>query len=157
MTATSTPDKDNGDVLFAPNLFKHAGTNQENGSVSSGTAETNIGEIILTPDQVSAGVLVIASGNFEATGSQTNRSTIVKLYSGSNVSFGSNTLRKSIGRNVTHTTGTDAPAMIVDWTITKFIKEETWSGTVYVQITGKNSAAEGGTQTVCESIEIIGV
>ena len=150
------PNKTDGDVLYADTLFKLIAEDQTGGSILNSTTETMIGESQLTAGQASAGVLVIATGKVIHDLNVTNTASI-KLYTGENAAFGSNTLRKTITRVHTDHTDSGVDHVEVGWTLVTFVSAETWANSIYVQITGENSTAHTGMGITCESLVVIGV
>ena len=141
------PNMTDGDILNAAELFKLLGEDQTGGS--SAGAEANIGEVQLTAGQASEGILIIASGKAIITGTFSTTDTI-KLYTGENAAFGSNTLRKTITRTSSSSAG-DTHDIEVGWSMSVFVSAETWANSIYVQITG------AGDTVTCESLTVIGV
>ncbi len=147
-----------GDILFAADqndtinaaLFQHINSDQTPGSIASSTTETEIGEIQVPANKIGTGVLVVATGNF-ATSTQSHNTTI-KLYGGTSATGTSNTEFKSISRVHASASG----SIKTGWTIVYWIDSLTWSSLNYINITGKNSASDGGTITTCESLVVFG-
>ena len=150
------PDKSNGEVLEASELFKLLGEDQTEGSITSSTDETNIGQVQLTAGDAHTGVLIIASGKFKSLNASDTTGTI-KLYTGENAAFGSNTLRKTITRTADSTTAAGSDFSEPGWTICMFITAETWANSIYIQITGQNPSSSNACETYCESLVVIGV
>ena len=150
------PNLTDGDILNAAELFKLVAEDQTGGSILNSTTETMIGETQLTAGQASEGILVIATGKVTHDLNVSNTSTI-KLYTGENASFGSNTLRKTITRIHSDLTDSSNDTFEVGWTLTAFISAETWANPIYVQVTGDNSVAHADMGVTCESLVVIGV
>ena len=129
-----------------------AESDQTGGSIASSIVETMIGEVIFDAGTAIGGVLIIATGKVLNDQMATNTGT-VKLYTGTNVAFGSNTERKSISRvNSDEDHNTEC-----GWTLACVVTAETWANTVYVQITGKNSDSDGNSRVICESLIVVGI
>ncbi len=127
---------------------------QTGGTIDNSTTETMIGETIVTGNTFSNGVMIIASGYVRGDTSAGSNTGTVKLYSGTNAAFGSNTVRKSINRYV-GASGVDSTS---GWSLVYTLSsEEDWTGTVYIQITGDNSNAVAGNSVVCESLVVVGI
>ena len=145
------PNKANGQVLDAAELFKLIDEDQTGGTISSSTTETLLAEATITANQASEGFLVIATGKTKHNATGANTGT-VRLYTGTNVAFASNTLRKTITR-----LGDDAArADEQGWAMTLFVTADP-TDALRFQITGQNSSAGGDDVTTCESLVVIGV
>ena len=147
-----------GNVLSAVNqndtfdaaLLQHIVSDQTGGNITNSTTETEIGEAEVPANKISTGVLVIATGTCGADNATAFTSTI-KLYGGTNATATSNTLFKTITRYVIANVVNS-----VHWTIVYWVTGLTWSSLNYINITGKNSNAEAGDTTFCESIVVLG-
>lgn len=146
-----------GNILFAADqndtfdaaLLQHIGSDQTGGSIANSTTETEIGEVQVPANKIGSGVLVIATGKFIAN---QDDSTTITLYGGTSTTGTSNTEFKAITRNVNGAGGEDT----MSWTVVFWVTGLTWSSLNYINITGKNSAAQAGTVTTCESVVVFG-
>jgi len=144
---TADADEVNANFDIALNNTKQ---DQTGGSIYNSTAESKIGEVIFPANKTINGILVIATGYTRGYTDSASSHT-VKLYSGTNSAFASNTQRKSI-TSISNQRAYDT------WTITYLLtSEETWTGNVYIQITGQNGDANNNTMVVCDSVVVIGI
>lgn len=126
-----------------PEFFKHLGSDQTEG-IMNGTTETEIGEVTVTANEVTTGILVVATGKQRGGGDYTQT---IRLRAGTSATATSNTQYKSISRRATDNSDNG-------WAIVYFINDLTWSSTNFVHITGQHGNAASDRVT-CESIEVI--
>ena len=126
-------------------------SDQTGGSINNSTTETKIGEVILDAATAVNGVIIIATGWTETTSGFGGNDADIKLYTGTNAAFASNDVRKTF---TTDQSGNGKGG----WTLIKVLtSEETWTGQVYIQITGKNKYADNAQTVGCESVVVMGI
>lgn len=74
------------------NTFKHAGSDQTGGTANN-EAEKEVGEVTITANTVTNGILVLACGTFSTSGTS---QAIIKLRAGTSTTGTSNTTYKTI-------------------------------------------------------------
>lgn len=152
------PNKSDGQVLNAADLFKLVGTDLTLGTIDNSAVETNIGQVAMTASQVSQMVKVTAWVRFTVGTATDQKTGTFKLYSGTNAAFGSNTERASMVLSRTHTGAgtnfTQTEHATLSWVLTT---EETWTNAIYIQITGQNSSAVSGDKCECIALIVEGV
>lgn len=156
MAVKTSPDiVVDGDQLnqgYFNGLPKYMNQDQTGGTMGGGTpvAETLIGQVTITANKVTNGILVIATGKAR-NADDTNANTIY-LNTGTNADgITSATHQKTITREVYTTT--DGEMIDVGWAMVYYITGLTWSSTQYVSVTG--ATAEGGRYITCESIVVL--
>ena len=159
-TKVGGTDWGDGNVLYAVDqndtfdaVVNITESDQTGGSITSSTTETKIGEVIFNANTTINGILIMVSGKAKGTTAGSTTSTI-KLYSGTNATFGSNTLRKTITRTTKNDHGLEENGWTIFYVLTS---EETWTGNVYIHITGTNSNSSANNYVTCESVVIIGI
>ena len=145
------PLKVNGEVFFAPEIFKLMSEDQVGGTIASSITETQIAEATFTASQGSEGFLVTATGKVKNNSGTLNTGTI-KLYTGTNVAFGSNTVRKTITRDKHNNAQSDETG----WAMTLFVTADPTLALRF-QITGQNSDNNANAVITCESLTVVGV
>lgn len=133
-------------------LFTVAGSDLTLGSNATQN-EVEIAEVLIPANTVTTGVVIMASGYVSGFEANYNIGTI-KLRTGTNASGPSNTLRATITRSLKGD-GSSEHGKIgwsLSWVLTA---EETWSGNVYVHITGQNSSATSPS-IGCETLVVLG-
>jgi len=127
---------------------------QTGGSIGNSTTETMLGEVILPAGTAIGGVLVIVTGKVTCPQVEIYSANTgsIKLYSGTNAGFGDNDVRKTISRAPRFRNNISNGGFTLIYTLTS---EETWTGEVYIQVTGKNSGAHGDSRVQVESLVVI--
>ena len=119
----------------------------QTGGSYDGTAETKIGEVLVSANDVSNGVLIIATGLFDPSISTPN--VDVRLRTGTSATATSNTLRKTINRVAGHP---DQTAWTIVFALTT---EEDWTTDTYIHITSQSSNITSN--NICESIVVTSI
>lgn len=146
------PNKSDGQVLNASELFKIIGTDLSQG-ITTSTSETEIGEVIVSANQASQGIIIIASVSFENT-EGTGRDATIRLRTGTSSTASSNTLRQELPLSIQAGTNQLEVGGTILYMITS--SDETFTSDFNVHITGFTSG--GSTAIVkCNSIMVFGV
>ena len=106
------------------------------------TAETEIGEIAITADEVQNGVLVTAV--IESTGCAAGDTASVRIRTGTSSTATANTLRVTSEFKHSGTGNTIIQPIVINW----FCNEETLTSAWNIHITGQLSGATGGVLTL---------
>ena len=147
MTDTVIPDKNDGDILSAANLFKKVYSDITTATWdNSQTAAAEEKAYKIPADTVSTGILIMVSWSY-SSGSSDGSSTM-QIWTGTSATFSENDSRLS--QNMSKAVGNVSSAII--W----LEAEETWTGDVYVQLSGHASAA-GSSNSVIKTFTILGV
>ena len=123
-------------------------SDQTDGSATNTTTETEIGEVLVSANEVATGVVVIATGNFFASFDAPH--TEVRLRTGTSNTATSNTVRKTIEREVRN--------QKTGWTLVYVLtSEENWTTDTYIHITAENSYASATCSCTCESVVVMNI
>ena len=153
---TNIPAKNNGEILYATELFKIIASDKTGGNSTSKT-ETKIAEATIPASAATTGIIIIANINLVAgAGIGAPNSCTFKLYTGTNAAFGSNTERQALSLGNEYATNNLA-AKNGGCFVLFLDSEETWTGQVYVQVTMQNGGAGNGATAYCKQVVVIGV
>ena len=150
---TNTPNKVDGDILDAANLFKHVGEDVTQGSVGSSTTETELGEVTVSANQGSSKLLIIISVRVQNDLAANNGGTF-RIRTGTSATATSNTLRKSYTINVFPSGGTTIGGMVMT-TIDSV--DEDFTQDFFVHVTGQNTFSSVSVVSFVEDVQVIGV
>ena len=127
------PNKADGEILYAKDLFRIPDSNNESLVIASSTTETTLGSLVIPADSVTSGCLVLASLNGHHTAAAEARTATFNLKAGSPTD-------ESTAKTITFVTGTssdsagDFGGAIVYW-----LTGQTWTDPVSILVTGTNS------------------
>ncbi len=155
------PNKSDGEIFYASNLFKHITSNNAVTS-STSTSETEIGEATILANQASGGILIVAhiKSTLSSYASPTATSTnTFKIRVGTSSTATSNALVDTYVDQISQATGQSnnsdsSVSSLRENTISAFYSGATWSSENFVHITGQTN---GHGTVECIKIEVIGV
>ena len=152
-TASSSKSLESLEDNIDDKMVAYIGSDSTGGTNPSSTSETKIGEVIIPANSARNRFLIIAAVGFLNGNSVVGATGNVRIRTGTSVTATSNTERK-----ITHfTIGTiniDMGGFIMT-TITT--SNETFTGQIYVHVTGENNVNASNVYCKCESIYVLGI
>lgn len=123
------------------------------GSVNSSTTETKLAEVHLDGGDVAEHVMMLITGVVKAGNEVENISTI-KVYVGSDSDYTNNTVKHT--RSVRAESTANLIEVDNEVAIQLFNNDQSWTGDVYITVTGKNGANDSKAVTKIYDLVILG-
>jgi len=152
---TNIPNKINGDVLYATELFKIIASDNTGGSVNNTVVETVLSTQTISANQVGTGIIVLASVRYGGRDSTAggNTTCVFNLKIGPT---GSPTTKKSLTL-WTGDHGVGTPLNGGGALLMYYDNSQTWSAGVDVDVTATMSTAVALLDAYVDSVIVIGV
>lgn len=151
------PSKNDGDILYAQNLFKQVAIAASVGSTSS-TSETEIGEAVVNANDVYSGIFILVHLKITLPASGKATQT-VKIRVGESGTATSNTLVDTYSYDKDQSGANDPVTVVTSQTIHAWYTGATWSNSNFVHITGDATGSDLGNEGTAEvvKIDVIGI
>ena len=136
-------------------MLAYIGSDTTGGSIGTSITETKIGEVIVPANSANSRFIIVAGVRFENTTSSTAGNSTFRVRTGTSATATANTQRSSI--SLTHNSVSsvvDVIGGIIMATITT--SDESFSGQIYVHVTGQNNASDAAIKSYCDFIYVLG-
>ena len=121
------------------------------GSIASSTTETQLAQVIIPADTVIEYITIRIEG--EVWADSTNNGGTLKVYLGTSATFGSNTVKRTKLVTAIASSGAGRNNFFFELRNT----DQTFTGQVYVQVTGQNTVSHSNARTIVDTMSIYGV
>lgn len=135
-------------------LMTYLGSDLTQGSTSS-ASESIIGSVTISADSVRTGIIIMASVKF-TPGAGLDRQGSFKIRVGTDASVPTNNTQISGTLTIGSATANGSNIQ-VGGSLMGYDASQTWTGTVYVQITGNVSSTGSGVACYCENLVVMGI
>ena len=155
-TASSSKSLESLEDNIDDKMLGYIGSDTTGGSISSSTAETKIGEVIVSANSVRNRLLIIAGVRMTNQATSALISTF-RIRTGTSATATSNTQRisKTLQIIPNASDGQGISGAILMATVTS--SDETFTGQVYVHVTGENDASHASKIATCDFIFVLGI
>lgn len=139
-------------------LVGFIGVDNTGGSISSSATETKIGEVIVAANSVRNRLLIFAGVRHQNSSASVTDGATLRIRTGTSATATSNTIRKSL--TLQHSTGAGNVGSGISGAVlmaTVTTSDGTFTGQVYVHVTGQNDSNNTGLTSICDFIYVLGI